>query len=274
MTQQFWKLPFKKTGYPAETQEFSTVGKSLGDTIVLSRKYFQISGTTAIYLDKKDNQYKSASLGTENTNFLVTKGLDEELTDSISIPIYTRIQLKSSKILNTILKITYQPFGDILDPKDFQQELSPTSDVNHKSLTLTNNLTCNNTITSKEIISENATIASLLKVKSLIAEAIKVDEVQIGNGKNKLNYSEGFFKINGKTFPHIDPANLIPGKTAKLLTLSPANFIELVPVDWLKLNVTENDLMIQDTNILEAINNLKQEIIGLKEQIRILKEGA
>jgi hypothetical protein len=46
--------------------------------------------------------------------------------------------------------------------------------------------------------------------------------------------------------------------------LSPANAIELYPIEWLTINSVKMDLAIQGTNILETINKLKEEIRQLK----------
>lgn len=272
MAIQFWKLPFRKSGYPADTIEISTEGKIVGDYILFPRKFFQLSGTSAQYFDKKDNQYKSATIGAEKTNFLMAKNIDEELSLSTGITVYTRLQLKHINVTNTILRIVYQPFGDILDPDDFEQSLNKTADVEHKSLTLSNNLICKNATVLEKIKSYEIE-ASVGKVDNLFINKVKANEITIGEGKDKLTFQGGFFKIDGKTFPHISPSNLIPANTLTILALSPSNFIELVPINFLKINPTIKDLSIQGKNVLEEITNMKNEIDSLKEEIRILKEG-
>jgi len=265
-TIQFWKLPFRKSGYPAETYEVSTVGKVVGDYIVFPRKYFQIAGTSALYLDKKDSTYKPASLGTDPTMFLVAKNIDAELTDSLGINIYTRLQLKSAKVVNTNLKLVYQPFGDVLDPQDFQQSLTPTSDVTFKSVTITHDLTCRNVTLTNNLTLDKIT-ANLGIITEVHSDLIKAKELIVGTGDNKFSFKNGMLEINGKTYPQVDPDTLIYTNTLKVLTLSPANFVELLPIDWLTVDVTKHDLAIQGTNILETINELKERIRILEGKI-------
>lgn len=256
---QMWKKPFKKNGYPAEEVEISTKGKIVGDYIVLPRKFFKLEGTSALYRDPEDNQYKGATIDTSGT-FLLAQDLDEDLSDELSVNVYTRIQLNHSNVANTTLKITYYPYGDILDPVDFQQELSPDSDVQHNSLLLSAGLT-SNSVATQSLSSETAVIGGLLLT------SMQVDEVSIGSGPNKLTYDPGtgLLMIAGKTFPHIAPANLVQAKTLTLLTLNPANFLEIIPVDYIKIDAVNQDLSIQNIKILDKLQDLEARIEALEE---------
>jgi len=264
MSTQFWKLPFKKTGYPAEVEEISTVGKIVGDIITLSRRYFQIAGTTVEYFDSSVNQYKVASFGDTKDYFIQAQSIDEELTNSLGITVYTKLVLRSGKVTNTILKISYQPFGDVLDPLDFAQNLNPTADVKHNSLLLEENFTCKNAVildklTVKSLLVEDAEIIGKLTVGS-----IKVKEVTIGTGEDKLEYKDGLLVIAGKTFPHIHPSNLTKESTLRILVLNPANFIETIPIGWLQIDPVNLDLVINEVSILKTLNSLKKRLDTLE----------
>lgn len=278
MAKQVWRLPFRKEGHPAETIDISTKGKIVGDYISLPRKYFRIDGTSVSFLDKKDNQHKAAILKKDDSGPLIAAGLDEELTNSLNIPVYTKLQLNSIKVANTILRVTYQPFGDILDPDDFGQCLTPDSDVKHKNLTLTEDLNSRD-ITALDKITGNKILTNTGNIKNLSTDELKTKELDIGAEENKFTFENGMLKIKGKTYPQVNINNLTYENTLTVLTFSPANYSEITSVPFLKIDIKNKDLIIQDINIFKEINNLKKEIENLKKekteiiQIQELKEG-
>ena len=263
MAVQIWKKPFRKNGYPAETVEISTVGKVKGDYIVLPRKYFQLNGTSAQFFDSKTNTYKPASIGATSNSFLIAKTSDAELSNTLSLTVFTRIQLNNNNVVGTKLLITYQPFGDILDPADFEQPLDTKANVKHKSLTLTGDLTCDNVVALKDITAKKV-IADKGEFQQVVSPSVKTNKLTLDG--TEISYENGLFKLGAKKIvPVLDQSNVSQQKASCLLSVSGVSPTELEPISWLKIHPGKQDLEIQNTNILETINDLKARIKKLEE---------
>lgn len=139
---QIWKYSWNPSGYFEQEIELDLSKKYVNDLISLPHKFFKTKDF-GIYTKKKDGtkKYFTCIEGEASNSDFVFDGYDADLTKVAGFNVYSKIRLCSNKVAN--LNSVYVDccfLADIVDYEDFGQSLNKDSDVNHKSLTLTESL--------------------------------------------------------------------------------------------------------------------------------------
>ena len=192
MKQQVWKLAWNPQGYSDVTFDIDTAKNSVNDIIKLPHTFFKSDGF---------------SCAIRNSNIMITCGIrgtdivfmspDSSLTSLSNTPVYESIKLATAKVVNKVLTITCSFIGDIIDPKDFGQKLTPDSDVYHKSIStdivdadIGNYFEVNSNMVNTDRL-------SLTNDSYIDGTTIKLEDVEISEGKLSLGTES--FSIEGKT---------------------------------------------------------------------------
>jgi hypothetical protein len=139
---QIWKFSWNPSGYYTENNYIDLSKKYLNNEIYLNHTYFNDKRFVIYsYLsDKTKRFYNIHTTLQANTDFLFV-GLDEELTKIAGTNIYSKLKMVSLRVqeLNEVyVDCTF--IADVIDASSIGQDLSTNSDVEHKSLTLKENL--------------------------------------------------------------------------------------------------------------------------------------
>jgi hypothetical protein len=130
---QYWKLPFNPGGYPPISLTLDTSQNKIGDVVSFSNDFFTSKG---FVVNNGSTVLSSGILGTD----IIFVNQNIYLSETAGNQIYRNIQIGTQAAIG-LLSIQCSFIVDIVDPMDFMQSLTPTSDVTHNSLVLTSSLT-------------------------------------------------------------------------------------------------------------------------------------
>lgn len=177
---KIWKYTWKPEGYGLEEVHLDTSKKSVGDTINLPHAYFKAEGFVAYAL--VNGAYVQLTTGEPNTAGKVDVRLvnrDETLSKSAGANIYAKIKLVRGPAITSNLKIFANFIADTLDMDSFNQDLNQDAEVEHKSLT------CSQNITAKKVHAQNRLVAPNLLITEGEAN-ISTPSIKLGDAGLKI----------------------------------------------------------------------------------------
>ncbi len=192
MKEQVWKLAWNPQGYSKVTFDVDTTKNSVSDIIKLPHAFFKSEGFSCT-IKNSPVLITCGNVGAD----IIFMSPDSNLTELSKSPIYGNIKLATLKVVNKVLTFTCSFIGDVIDPKDFGQQLTPESDVYHKSLSV--DIVDGDIGNYFEVNSNmiNTDRLSLANGTYIDGTTIKLEDVEISEGKLSLGTES--FSVEGKT---------------------------------------------------------------------------
>jgi len=128
---QYFMVPFNPQGYDPESWNLDTTNLTLNTQLRLKHSYF-LSGTFSAVLLNGTPLTVSETKGTAD---LLLIDYNATLSQLCGAKVFGKVVLNSARVTNTLIATVASYVVDIIDPSQLGQNLNPTSDVKHNSVT-------------------------------------------------------------------------------------------------------------------------------------------